>query len=155
MEIATPRRRHVTELKCITQNRYMAIDKRLELQNCTWSVSMWFQYGVKPPCAAIRVSMRHGMESGRPWGMSLYAVCMRVHKSSRVGAGGPRRISHRPTISHTYSMVDISGECAGQGSSDTRRLEECLHNPCHVWPGIVLLKYGMWSCLKEGQYLGL
>ena len=34
---------------------HVAIDKRLELQNCTWSMSMWFQYGVKPPCAAIRV----------------------------------------------------------------------------------------------------
>ena len=35
VKIATPRRRHVTEMKCISQIRYMAIDKRLELQNCT------------------------------------------------------------------------------------------------------------------------
>lgn len=93
MKIATPRRRHVTEMKFIPQIKYMAIDKRLELQSCTWSVSMKFQYGVKAPCAAIRVSMRRGMESKRSWiaswGMSLHAVCMRVHKSSRVAAGGP------------------------------------------------------------------
>ena len=105
VKIATPRRKHVTEMKCIPQIRYMAIDKWLELQNCTWSVSMWFQYGVKPPCAAIRVSMRYGMESKRPWisswGMSLHADCIRVHKASRVGAGGPWWISRRPTISQT------------------------------------------------------
>ena len=46
----------VTEMKCIPQIRYMAINKWLQLQNCTWFVSMWFQYGVKPPCTAIRVS---------------------------------------------------------------------------------------------------
>ena len=52
-------------------------------------------------------------------------------------------------------MGDKSGEHAGQRSSDARHfLEEGLHNPSHVWPGIVLLKYGTWSCLKEGQYLG-
>ena len=34
-------------------------------------------------------------------------------------------------------------------------LEEGLYNPCHVCPGIFLLKYGMWSYLKEGHYLGL
>ena len=39
-------------MNCIPQSRYMAIDKLLELQNSAWSVSMWFQYGVKPPCAA-------------------------------------------------------------------------------------------------------
>ena len=104
----------------------MTIDKRLELQNCTWSVSMWFQYGVKPPCAAIRVSMRRDMESKRPWisswGMSLHTVCMRVHKASRVEAGGLWRISRRPTKSQTCSMGDMSGERASQRSSDTRLL---------------------------------
>ena len=40
VKIATPRRRHVTEMKRIPQIRYMTIDKRLELQKCTWSVSM-------------------------------------------------------------------------------------------------------------------
>ena len=90
------------------------------------------------------------------WGMFLLEVCMRVHKASRVVAGGPWWISRRPTISQTCSMDDMSGERAGQGSSDTHLpLKEGLHNPCHVWPDIVLLKYDMWSCLKEGQYLGL
>ena len=65
--VKTPRRSHVTEIKCVPQITHMAIDKQLELQNCTWSVSMRFQYGVKPPCAAIRISMRRGMESKRPW----------------------------------------------------------------------------------------
>ena len=50
-------------MKCIPQIRYMAIDKRLELQNCTWSVSMWFQYSVKPPCAAISLyAWWHGIK---------------------------------------------------------------------------------------------
>ena len=125
VKIETPRR-HMTEVKCIPQIKYMAIDKWLELQNCTWSVSMWFQYGVKPPSPAIRVSMHQGMESKKPWisswGMSLHVVCMRVHKASRVGAGGSWRISHRPTISQTCSMGDMSDERKGQGSSDTRCL---------------------------------
>ncbi|KAJ8897547.1 hypothetical protein PR048_002896 [Dryococelus australis] len=34
-------------------------------------------------------------------------------------------------------------------------IEEGLHIPRHMWPGIVMPKYGMWSCLKEGQYLWL
>ena len=55
VKISAPRRRHLTEMKCIPQIRYLAIDKLLELQNCKWSVSMWFQYGVKPPCAAVIV----------------------------------------------------------------------------------------------------
>ena len=126
VKIATPRRRHVIEMKCIPQIRYMAIDKQLELQNCTWSVSMLFQYGVKPLCTAIRVSMHHGMESKRPWisswWMSLHAVCMQVHKVSSVGAGGHWWISPRPTISQTCSMGDKSGELAGHRSSDTRHL---------------------------------
>ena len=117
---------HRNEMYRLPQIRYMAIDKLLELQNCTWSVSMWFQYGVKPPCAAIRVCIRRGMEAKRPWiyswGTTHHAVCMRLHKVSRVGAGGPWRIRRRPTISQTCSMGDISGERAGQGSSDTHRL---------------------------------
>ena len=126
VKIATSRRKHVTEIKCIPQIRYMAIDKWLELQNCTWSVSMWFQYGVKPPCTAIRVSMHCGMGSKRPCissrGMSLHAVYMQVQKASRVGAGGPWWISRRPTISQICSMGNMSGERPGQGSSDTCRL---------------------------------
>ena len=93
----------------------------LKCLQITWSVSMWFQYGVKPPYAAIRVSMHRDMESKRPWisswGMSLHAVCTRVHKASRVGAGGPWQISFRPTISQT-----CLAKHAGQGSSDTRHL---------------------------------
>ena len=57
----------VTEMKCVPQIRYIAIDKLLKLHNSTWSVSMWFQYGEKPPCAAIRVSLHHGMKSKRSW----------------------------------------------------------------------------------------
>ena len=114
------------EMYSLPQIRYMAIVKRLELQNCTWSVSMWFQYGVKPRRDAIRVSMRRSMESKRPWisswRMSLHAVYIRVHKASRVGAGGPWPLSRRPTISQTYPMGDMSSEHAGQVSSDTRRL---------------------------------
>ncbi|KAJ8896912.1 hypothetical protein PR048_002258 [Dryococelus australis] len=36
-------------------------------------------------------------------------------------------------------------------------IEEGLHIPRHMRPGIILLKYGMWSCLKEGypQYVGV
>ena len=92
----------------------------------TWSVIMWFYYGMQHPCAAIGVSMRCGMEWKWPWisswRMSLHAVCMRVHKASRVGAGGPWQISRRPTIPQVCSMGDMSGERAGQGSSNTRRL---------------------------------
>ena len=126
VKIATPRRRHVTEIKFIPQIRYMAIDKRLELQNCTWSVSLWFQYGVKPPCAAISLSASwHGIKEtldillGNVPPCSLY---IRVHKASRVGVGDTWQISCRPTISQTCSMGEMSGEHVGQGSSDTRRL---------------------------------
>ncbi|KAJ4435121.1 hypothetical protein ANN_23696 [Periplaneta americana] len=34
-------------------------------------------------------------------------------------------------------------------------LRRRLANPRHMSPDNVLLKYGMWSCLREGQYLGL
>ena len=112
-------------MKCISQIRYMAIDKRLELAYRT-AHGVWacdFNMVVKPPSAAIRVSMGRDMESKRPWisswGMSLHAVHMRVHKPSRVDAGG---ISRRPTISQTCSMGDMSGEHAGQVCSDTRSL---------------------------------
>ena len=148
MKTATPRRRHVTEMKCIPQIMYMAIDKRLELQNCAWSVSMWFQYGVKPLCAAIRVSMRRGVESKRPWisswGISLHTVCMRVHKASRAGAGG--LLTNKLPTNHIPDMFDgqhVWQTCRLGKQWYPSSLEEGLRNPCHVWPSIVLLKYGV------------
>ena len=153
MKIATPRRRYVTEMKCIPQIRYMAIDKRLELQNCTWSVSMWFQYGVKPQYSAMWVSMYRGMESKRlwifSWCMSLHAVCMWVHKAS---------LTNKLPTNHIPDMIDgrhVWQTCRPRRQWYPSSLGEGSHNPCHVWQGIVVLKYGMWSCLKVGQYLGL
>ena len=105
-------------MKCVPQIKYIPIDKRLELQNSTWSVRMWFQYDVKPRWV---VAWNQRGPGYLPRGMSLHAVCMRVYKALRVGAGGPWRIRCRPTISQTCSMGDMFGERAGQGSSDTRR----------------------------------
>ena len=80
------------------------------------------------------VSMRRDMESKRPWisswRISLHAVCTRVHKASRVGAGGPWRISRWPTISQGREAVIpvVFG----------RRLAQSLprvagHCPAEIW----------------------
>ena len=130
-------RRHMTEMKCIPQIRYMAIDKRLELPNCTWSVSMWFQYGVNPLCAASRVSMRRGMESKRPWisswGMSLHAV---YASPQSVKCRCWRTLTNKSPTNHIpdmFWMGDMSDERAGQGNSDTRRLWKKACTILAIW----------------------
>jgi hypothetical protein len=51
-----------------------------------------FHNGVKSPCAAIRASKHRGMESKKgwicSWGIYLHTVCLRIHKESRMVAGG-------------------------------------------------------------------
>ena len=136
----------------------MAINKRLELQSCTWSVSMWFQYGVKPPCTAIKVSMHRGMESKRPWisswGMSIHAVCMWAQS---VKSRCCRILTIKSPTNHIPDMFDgrhIWRTCRPGKQWYPSSLEEAC-TILATWPGIVLLKYGTWSCLNEGQYLGL
>ena len=137
-------------MKFIPQIRN-TIHKWLELQNSTWYVTVRSQYGVKPPCTAIRASQSCGMESKRvwicSWGISLHAILQSV-KSGCWRTKLP--------INHMLDMFDgryVRRTCwPGKPSL----LEESLHNPRQMWSvEHSLLKCGMWICLKEGQCLGL
>ena len=52
----------------------------------------------------------------------------------------------------TNYILDMSSACVGYRSNNIHCSSKKAHQ---MWPGIILLKYGMWSPLKEGQYLVL
>jgi hypothetical protein len=137
---------------------YMTIHKRSEWHNFTKQIPR-FQYGVKPPSAAIRASMRRDTKSKRAWinsfGIYFHVIYIRVHNALRVV------ISRVPwkqvTATHIPDMFNgrhVWWNCRSQKHWYRSFFERDLHNPRHILPGIVLLKYGMWSLLKEGQYSG-
>ena len=148
LKSAIPGGIHVTEMKFIPQIRYMTIHKLLELQKCTPSVTMRFQYDVKPPCTAVRASKHCGMDLKRAWicswGILLHTVSMLV-QSIKEGCWKTMMNNLRLAISQTCSMGNISGERASQRSGDT-----CCSSQKACTCDWVLLKYGMWCCLKEG-----
>ena len=77
------------------------------------TMTLTFWYGVKPQCAATRVSTQCRMESRRTWlfswESSVHQVGMRGQKDSRMIAGDPCSIS------------DMSGKPAGKRTRDHHR----------------------------------
>ena len=133
VKIATPRRRHVTEMKCIIQIRYMAIDKWLELQKCTWSVSMWFQYGVISLYASW-----HGIKEALDIFLGNVPPCSLYESPQSIKSRCWRTLANKSPINHIPDMFNgwhVWQTCRPGKQWYQSSLEEGMHNPCHVWPG--------------------
>ena len=109
VKIATPRRIHVTEMKCISHG----------LWACDFNM-VWRLHALQSEYLCVVACNQKGPGYLPRECPSMQFVCESTKLKSRLW----RTLTNksRPTISQTCSTDDMSGERAGQGSSDTRRL---------------------------------
>ncbi|KAJ8867037.1 hypothetical protein PR048_032899 [Dryococelus australis] len=81
-----------------------------------------------------------------------------VGSPQSINIGCWRSVTNKSPTNHMPDMFDgrhVRRTCRPGKQRHTSFAEEGLQIPRHMRPGIVLLKYGVCSRLKDGQYLGL